>query len=66
MVHLFAKDVLRRCAEEPGFTVETPEYLCFRRFPAMHRTDGHEFLTLTTRTTCRLVSASNDGRPTRR
>jgi len=49
MVHLFEKDVLRRCAEEAGFTVETLEYFCFRHFPAKHRTDGHEFLTLTAR-----------------
>jgi len=47
MVHLFEKDVLRRCAEEAGFTVETLEYFCFQHFPAKHRTDGHEFLTLT-------------------
>ena len=49
MVHLFEKDVLRRCAEEAGFTVETLEYFCFRHFPPHHRTDGHEFLTLTAR-----------------
>jgi len=49
VVHLFEKDVLRRCAEEAGFTVETLEYFCFRHFPARHRTDGHEFLTLTAR-----------------
>ena len=49
MVHLFEKDVLRRCAEEASFTVETLEYFCFRRFPAKHRTDGHEYLTLTAR-----------------
>ena len=49
MVHLFEKEVLRRCAEEAGFTVETLEYFCFRHFPAKHRTDGHEFLTLTAR-----------------
>ena len=49
MVHLFEKDVLRRCAEETGFTVETLEYFCFRRFPARHRTDGREYLTLTAR-----------------
>ena len=49
MVHLFEKDVLRRCAEEAGFTVEILEYFCFRHFPAKHRTDGHEFLTLTAR-----------------
>jgi SAM-dependent methyltransferase len=49
MVHLFEKDVLRRCAEETGFIVETLEYFCFRHFPAKHRTDGHEYLTLTAR-----------------
>ena len=49
MVHLLEKDVLRRCAEEAGFTVETLEYFCFRHFPAKYRTDGHEFLTLTAR-----------------
>ena len=49
MVHLFEKDVLRRCAEEAGFSVETLEYFCFRHFPARHRTDGHEFITLTAR-----------------
>jgi len=49
MVHLFEKELLRRCAEEAGFTVETLEYFCFRHFPARHRTDGHEFLTLTAR-----------------
>lgn len=49
MVHLFEKDVLRRCAEEAGLSVETLEYFCFRRFPAKHRTDGHEYLTLTAR-----------------
>ncbi len=49
MVHLFEKDVLRRCAEEAGFTVETLEYFCYRNFPEKHRTDGHEFLTLTAR-----------------
>jgi SAM-dependent methyltransferase len=49
MVHLFEKDVLRRCAEEAGFTVETLEYFCFRQFPAKHRTDGREYLTLTAR-----------------
>src|SRR5215813_9455109 len=49
MVHLFEKDVLRRCAEEAGFTVETLEYFCFHHFPPKHRTDGHEFLTLTAR-----------------
>jgi len=49
MVHLSEKDVLRRCAEEAGFTVETPEYFCFPHFPARHRSDGHEFLTLTAR-----------------
>lgn len=42
MVHLFEKDVLRRCAEEAGFTV-------VRQFPAKHRTDGREYLTLTAR-----------------
>jgi hypothetical protein len=36
-------------AEITGFTVETLEYFCFRRFPAKHRTDAHEFLTLTAR-----------------
>ena len=49
MVNLFEKDVLRRCAEEAGFTVETLEYFCFRQFSAKYRTDGHEFLTLTAR-----------------
>ena len=49
MVHLFEKDVLRRCAEEAGFSVETLEYFCFRHFPARHRTDGHEFIALTAR-----------------
>jgi SAM-dependent methyltransferase len=49
MVHLFEKDVLRRCAEEAGFTVETLEYFCFSQFPAKHRTDGREYLTLTAR-----------------
>src|SRR5262245_38609234 len=49
MVHLFEKDVLRRCAEEAGFTVDTLEYFCFHHFPAKHRTDGHEFLTLIAR-----------------
>jgi hypothetical protein len=49
MVHLFEKDVLRRCAEEAGFAVETLEYFCYRNFPAKHRTDGREFLTLTAR-----------------
>lgn len=47
MVHLFEKDVLRRCAEEAGFTVQTLEYFCFRNFPAQHRTDGHEYITMT-------------------
>lgn len=47
MVHLFEKDVLRRCAEEAGFTVQTLEYFCFRHFPAQHRTDGHEYITMT-------------------
>ena len=41
--------VLRRCAEEAAFTVETLEYFCFRHFPAEYRTDGQEFLTLTAR-----------------
>src|SRR5262245_30290578 len=50
MVHLFEKDVLRRCAEEAGFTVDTLEYFCFRHFPARHRTDGREYVTLTART----------------
>src|SRR5262249_13492252 len=45
MVHLFEKDVLRRCAVEAGFTVEAIEYFSFRRFPAKHRTDGHEYIT---------------------
>jgi SAM-dependent methyltransferase len=49
MVHLFEKDVLRRCAQEAGFGVETLEYFCFRHFPAKHRTDGHEYVTLTAR-----------------
>jgi len=49
MLHLFEKDLLRRCAEEAGFAVDTLEYFCFRHFPAKHRTDGHEFLTLTAR-----------------
>ncbi len=49
MVHLFERDVLRRCAEEAGFGVETLEYFCFRHFPTKHRTDGHEYLTLTAR-----------------
>ena len=49
MVHLFEKELLRRCAEEAGFSVETLEYFCFRHFPAKHRTDGHEFLTLAAR-----------------
>lgn len=49
MVHLFEKDVLRRCAEEAGFTVVDLEYFCFRQFPAPHRTDGREYLTLTAR-----------------
>jgi hypothetical protein len=49
LVHLFEKDVLRRCAEEAGFRVETMEYFCFRHFPERHRTDGHEYITLTAR-----------------
>jgi SAM-dependent methyltransferase len=49
MVHLFEMDELRRYAVEAGFTVETLEYFCFHHFPAKHRTDGHEFLTLTAR-----------------
>lgn len=49
MVHLFEKDVLRRCAEEAGFTVELMEYFCFRHFPDKHRTNGKEFITLTAR-----------------
>jgi SAM-dependent methyltransferase len=56
MVHLFEKDVLRRCANEAGFTVETLEYFCFRTFPAKHRTDGNEFLTLTARKPVAVVS----------
>jgi SAM-dependent methyltransferase len=56
MVHLFEKDVLQRCANEAGFTVETLEYFCFRNFPAKHRTDGHEFLTLTARKPVAVVS----------
>jgi polyketide synthase PksL len=49
MVHLFERDVLRRCAEEAGFEVEMLEYFCFRDFPEKHRTDGREYLTLTAR-----------------
>jgi hypothetical protein len=49
MVHLFEKDELRRCAEEAGFIVDTLDYFCFHHFPAKHRTDGREFLTLTAR-----------------
>lgn len=49
MVHLFERDVLRRCAEDTGFTVENLEYFCYRHFPAQHRTDGHEYLALTAR-----------------
>lgn len=50
MVHLFEADVLRRCAEEAGFSVEHLEYFCFRHFPDRHRTDGREFLSLVART----------------
>ena len=49
MVHLFEKDVLCRCAEEAGFTVQSLAYLCFRKFPTDYRTDRPEFLTLTAR-----------------
>lgn len=49
LVHLFETDVLRRCAEEAGFLVETLEPFCFPNFPAQHRTDGREYLTLTAR-----------------
>ncbi|MBE2179552.1 MAG: class I SAM-dependent methyltransferase [Chthoniobacterales bacterium] len=51
MVHLFERDILRRCAEEAGFTVEKLDYFCFRNFPAIHRTDGREYLTLAARKT---------------
>lgn len=51
LIHLFEKDVLRRCAEEAGFAVERLEYFCFKRFPDRHRTNGKEFLTLTARKT---------------
>lgn len=49
MVHLFEKDVLSRCCQEAGFTVETMEYFCFRNFPDQHRTDGREYVTLVAR-----------------
>jgi polyketide synthase PksJ len=49
MVNLFEKDVLQRCAVEAGFAIEALEYFCFRQFPAKHRTNGREFLTLTAR-----------------
>lgn len=48
-VHLFEADILRRCADEAGFAVETLEYFCFSDFPDIHRTDGHEYLTFTLR-----------------
>jgi len=51
MVHLFEKDILRRCAEENGFTVDSLEYFCFNHFPDKHRTDGREYLTMTARKT---------------
>jgi SAM-dependent methyltransferase len=44
MVHLFEKDVLRRCVEEAGFAAEVLEYFSFRHFPAQHRTDGREYI----------------------
>lgn len=49
MVHLFEKDILRRCAEESGFEVETLDYFCFSHFPDKHRTDGREYITMTAR-----------------
>lgn len=49
MVHLFEADVLRRCAEEAGFSVERLDYYCYQRMADRHRTDGHEFLSLIAR-----------------
>ncbi len=49
MVHLFEKDILRRCCEEAGFVIETMEYFCFKNFPDKHRTDGREYVSLVAR-----------------
>jgi len=49
MVHLFEKDILRRCAEEAHLVVEHLEYFCFENFPDQHRTDGREYISLVAR-----------------
>lgn len=49
MVHLFEKDILRRCCEAAGLAIETMEYFCFKNFPDKHRTDGHEYISLVAR-----------------
>jgi SAM-dependent methyltransferase len=49
MVHLFEKDTLTRCATEAGFEIEALEYFCFENFPDQHRTDGHEYVSMTAR-----------------